>query len=146
MSKEHFLEIRELKKYFGAGRPGLFSRETRFVHAVDDVSFNLKRSEVIALVGESGCGKSTLALLLMGLENPTEGVISFEGRDITHLNDHERKDLRRKIQMIFQDPYESLNPTQTIEEIINEPLLVHGIGKNKQERDERVIKAMEDAG
>ena len=146
MSKEHFLEIRGLKKYFGAGRPGLFSRETRFVHAVDDVSFNLKRSEVIALVGESGCGKSTLALLLMGLENPTEGFISFEGRDITHLNDHERKDLRRKIQMIFQDPYESLNPTQTIEEIINEPLQVHGIGKNKQERDERVIKAMEDAG
>jgi oligopeptide transport system ATP-binding protein len=146
MSKEHFLEIRGLKKYFDADRPSVFSREARYVHAVDDVSFNLKRSEVIALVGESGCGKSTLALLLMGLENPTEGAVLFEGRDITHLSDSERKGLRRKIQMIFQDPYESLNPTQTIEDIINEPLLVHGIAKNKKERDERVKKAMEDAG
>ena len=146
MSKEHFLEIRGLKKYFDADRPSIFSREARYVHAVDDVSFNLRRSEVIALVGESGCGKSTLALLLMGLENPTEGTVLFEGRDITHLNDNERKGLRRKIQMIFQDPYESLNPTQTIEEIINEPLHVHGIAKDKNERDERVKKAMEDAG
>ena len=70
MSKEHFLEIRGLKKYFDAGRPAVFSREARYVHAVDDVSFNLRRSEVIALVGESGCGKSTLALLLMGLGRP----------------------------------------------------------------------------
>ena len=146
MSKEHFLEIRGLKKYFDADRPSIFSQEARYVHAVDDVSFNLKHSEVIALVGESGCGKSTLALLLMGLEDPTEGAVIFEGRDITHLNDNERKDLRRKIQMIFQDPYESLNPTQTIEEIINEPLHVHGIAKNKNERDQRVKKAMEDAG
>jgi oligopeptide/dipeptide ABC transporter ATP-binding protein len=146
MSKEYFLEVHGLKKYFDAGRPSLFSRDTSFVHAVDDVSFNLRRSEVIALVGESGCGKSTLSLLLMGLEEPTEGSILFEGRDITHLKDHERKDLRRKIQMIFQDPYESLNPTQSIEQIINEPLLVHGIGKDKKERDERVKKAMEDAG
>jgi oligopeptide/dipeptide ABC transporter ATP-binding protein len=146
MSTEHFLEIRGLKKYFDAGRPSLFSGEMRHVHAVDDVSFNLRRSEVIALVGESGCGKSTLSLLLMGLEDPTEGSIFFEGRDITHLNDHERKDLRRKIQMIFQDPYESLNPTQSIEEIVNEPLVVHGIGRDKKERDERVKKALEDAG
>jgi oligopeptide/dipeptide ABC transporter ATP-binding protein len=146
MSQEYFLEVRGLKKYFDAGRPSLFSRETRFVHAVDDVSFSLRRSEVIALVGESGCGKSTLSLLLMGLEEPTEGSIFFEGRDTTHLNEHERKALRRKIQMVFQDPYESLNPTQTIEEIINEPLLVHGIAKDKTERDERVKKAMEDAG
>jgi oligopeptide/dipeptide ABC transporter ATP-binding protein len=97
-------------------------------------------------VGESGCGKSTLSLLLMGLEDPTEGTITFEGNDITHLKDHERKELRRKIQMVFQDPYESLNPTQTIEEIVNEPLLVHGIATDKNERDERVKKAMEDAG
>ena len=146
MSQEYFLEVRGLKKYFDADRASLFSREPRFVHAVDDVSFNLNRSEVIALVGESGCGKSTLSLLLMGLEDPTAGSIMFDGRDITHLNDHERKSLRRKIQMVFQDPYESLNPTQTIEEIINEPLLVHGIAKDKKERSGRVIKAMEDAG
>ena len=146
MSKDHFLEVHGLKKYFDAGRPGLFSRETKYVHAVDGVDFTLRHSEVIALVGESGCGKSTLSLLLMGLEEPTEGVISFDGNDITHLNDRERKAVRRKIQMVFQDPYESLNPTQTIEEIVNEPLIVHGIGNNKNERDERVKKAMEDSG
>lgn len=146
MSKDDFLEVRELKKYFDTGRPGLFSRDTRLVHAVDGVSFTLHHSEVIALVGESGCGKSTLALLLMGLEDPTAGSITFEGRDITHLNDQDRKAVRRKIQMVFQDPYESLNPTQTIEEIISEPLHVHGIGADQNDRDERVKKAMEDSG
>ena len=143
---ENFLEIRGLKKYFVAGRSSFFSREERHVHAVDGVSLSLRRSEVIALVGESGCGKSTLGLLLMGLEDPSEGTVKFEDRDITHLNDGQRKDLRRKIQMVFQDPYESLNPTQTIRDIINEPLLVHGIGTTQQERDERVKKAMEDSG
>lgn len=146
MSKEKFLEVRGLKKYFEAGRPALFSKNTRFVSAVDGVDFNLRRSEVIALVGESGCGKSTLALLLMGLEDPTAGTVTFEGQDITHLNDHQRKDLRRKIQMVFQDPYESLNPTQTIEEIVTEPLVVHNLAPHKHERDERVKKALEDAG
>jgi oligopeptide transport system ATP-binding protein len=101
MSWETILEVRELKKYFEAGRPALFSRSVPLVHAVDDVSFDLHKSEVIALVGESGCGKSTLSLLLMGLEEPTEGHITFEGRDITHLNDAQRKGLRRKIQMVF---------------------------------------------
>ena len=143
---EKFLEIRGLKKYFEAGRPSFFSREVDHVHAVDDVSLTLRRSEVIALVGESGCGKSTLGLLLMGLEEPTDGTVIFENQDITHLNDHQRKELRRKIQMVFQDPYESLNPTQTINEVITEPLLVHGIGDTQEERDERVKKAMEDAG
>lgn len=142
---EKFLEIRGLKKYFPAGRPSFFSREVQNVHAVDGVNLTLRRSEVIALVGESGCGKSTLALLLMGLEDPTEGTVIFEGQDITHLNDSQRKGLRRKIQMVFQDPYESLNPTQTIEEIVLEPLEVHGIG-NAAERHERVTKALEDAG
>jgi len=143
---QKFLEIRDLKKYFEAGRPSLFSRETRHVHAVDGVNLTLRRSEVIALVGESGCGKSTLGLLLMGLEEPTAGEVIFEDQDITHLKDHQRKDLRRKIQMVFQDPYESLNPTQSIEEIITEPLIVHGIGASYEDRRERVVKAMEDAG
>lgn len=143
---EKILEIRDLKKYFEAGRPGFFSREMKHVHAVDGVNLTLRRSEVIALVGESGCGKSTLGLLLMGLEEPTDGTVIFEGMDITHLKDHQRKDLRRKIQMVFQDPYESLNPTQTIEEIVTEPLIVHGIGTTYEDRHERVVKAMEDAG
>ena len=145
MSVEKILEVRGLKKYFEVGRPSLFSRKTESVHAVDGVDMTLHRSEVIALVGESGCGKSTLALLLMGLEDPTDGTVVFEVRDITHLNDSQRKPLRRKIQMVFQDPYESLNPTQTIEEIVTEPLKVHGLG-NAPDRAERVRKAMEDAG
>lgn len=147
MSAESFLEVQGLKKHFDAGRPGIFSRDMRKVHAVDGVDFTLRRSEVIALVGESGCGKSTLALLLMGLEYPTAGSIKFEGMDITHLTDRERKekDLRRKIQMVFQDPYESLNPTQTIEEIVTEPLLVHNM-VNLPDRDERVRKALDDSG
>jgi oligopeptide/dipeptide ABC transporter ATP-binding protein len=146
MTRQTLLEVEGLKKYFDAGRPGLFSKDAAVVHAVDGVDLTLHKGEVIALVGESGCGKSTLALLLMGLEDPTVGKISFEGRDITHLNDRERKDVRRKIQMVFQDPYESLNPTQTIEEIITEPLIVHGIGKDQAEREDRVKKALEDAG
>ena len=145
MNAEKILEVRGLKKYFEVGRPSLFSRKKESVHAVDDVDLTLRRSEVIALVGESGCGKSTLALLLMGLEDPTDGAILFEDSDITHLNDSQRKPLRRKIQMVFQDPYESLNPTQTIEEIVTEPLKVHGLG-DAADRAERVRKAMEDAG
>lgn len=145
MSTENFLEVQGLKKYFEVGRQSFFSRQTRSLHAVDGVDFTLQRSEVIALVGESGCGKSTLALLLMGLEDPSDGKVLLQGRDITHLNDVQRKDLRRKIQMVFQDPYESLNPTQTIEEIVTEPLVVHDIA-NTPDREERVRKAMEDAG
>src|SRR5512145_1921259 len=123
MPDDFILEVRKLKKYFQAGRPGLFSRSEQFVHAVDGVDLQLRRGEVIALVGESGCGKSTLSLTLMGLEEATEGSIFFEGRDITHLTERERKSIRQRIQMIFQDPYESLNPTQTIETIVTEPLI-----------------------
>ena len=146
MSSDIILEVKNLKKYFQAGRPGWFSRQEEFVHAVDDVNLKLQRGEVIALVGESGCGKSTLSLTLMGLEEPTEGTIFFEGRDITHLDQKERKAVRQRIQMIFQDPYESLNPTQTIEEIVAEPLQVHGLSTKPSERRERVRRALEDAG
>jgi peptide/nickel transport system ATP-binding protein len=146
MTQDYFLEVQNLKKYFLAGKPNLFSRQTRYVHAVDDISLELERGEVIALVGESGCGKSTLALTLMGLEKSTEGKIIFEGIDITHADEKAQKLLRQRIQMVFQDPYESLNPTQTIEEIVAEPLVVHKIAANADERRERVVKALEDAG
>src|SRR5688572_26178908 len=106
MIDDIILEVRNLKKYFLAGKPGWFSRREDFVHAVDGVSLQLRRGEVIALVGESGCGKSTLALTLMGLEETTEGTIFFEGKDITHVSEKERKAVRQRIQMIFQDPYE----------------------------------------
>jgi len=143
---DYILEVKKLTKYFQAGRPGWFSRTEDFVHAVDDVDLQLKRGEVIALVGESGCGKSTLSLTLMGLEEATEGTIHFEGRDITHATPKERKAIRQRIQMVFQDPYESLNPTQTIEEIVSEPLVVHGITSNADERRSRVLRALEDSG
>ena len=146
MSNDFILEIKNLKKYFQAGRPGLFSANEKRIHAVDDVDLQLRRGEVMALVGESGCGKSTLSLTLMGLENVTEGSVIFEGKEITHLNDAERKKVRQRIQMVFQDPYESLNPTQTIEEIVSEPLVVHGIAPDLDERRERVRRALEDAG
>jgi oligopeptide/dipeptide ABC transporter ATP-binding protein len=146
MNNDYIIEVRNLKKYFRAGRPGWFSRNENFVHAVDDVDLKLKRGEVIALVGESGCGKSTLSLTLMGLEEATEGTIIFEGKDVTHAGARERKAMRQRIQMVFQDPYESLNPTQTIEEIVTEPLVVHGLGSNAEERRARVVSALEDAG
>jgi len=146
MMPDYFLEVVDLKKHFLAGRPGIFSHRQEHIHAVDGVDLQLRRGEVVALVGESGCGKSTLALTLMGLEEPTGGRIIFESRDITHADEHARKILRQSIQMVFQDPYESLNPTQTIAEIVAEPLEVHGLVHTKAEREARVVKALEDAG
>lgn len=147
MANEFILEIKNLKKYFQVGRPGWFSKAAEsVVHAVDDVTLQLKPGEVIALVGESGCGKSTLSLTLMGLEEATAGQIIFNGVDITHATNEERKVFRQKIQMIFQDPYESLNPTQTIEEIVSEPLVVHGLARDLHERKARVLRALDDSG
>ena len=141
------LEVTGLKKCFSAEKQGLFfGGKERIVHAIDGVDLNLSRGEVLAVVGESGCGKSTLALTLMGLEHPTEGKIIFEGTDYSSLNDAGMKRVRRRIQMIFQDPYESLNPTQSIEEIVTEPLQVHELGRNKEERRAMTIRALEDSG
>jgi oligopeptide/dipeptide ABC transporter ATP-binding protein len=144
--QDYFIEVQGLKKYFQAGRPNLFRRTVERVYAVDGVDLQLRRGEVVAIVGESGCGKSTLALTLMGLEEATAGKIVFESNDITHAGEQARKLLRQKIQMVFQDPYESLNPTQTIEEIVAEPLDVHGLTHGKAEREAKVVKALEDAG
>ncbi|MCI0399318.1 MAG: ABC transporter ATP-binding protein [Chloroflexi bacterium] len=140
------IEVTNLRKLFLAKRSGLFDREEKFVHAIDGVSFTVGRGEVLALVGESGCGKSTLALTLMGLERPTSGSIKIADQEITALNGRGLQTVRRHIQMIFQDPYESLNPMMTIGDIVAEPLLVHKLARNKQERQTRVLRALEDAG
>ncbi|MCB0014704.1 MAG: ABC transporter ATP-binding protein [Anaerolineales bacterium] len=138
--------VKNLRKLFPVRQQSLFQREERFVHAVDDVSFDVKRGEVLALVGESGCGKSTLALTLQGLEKPTSGQIQINGQSLPDLNSKGLKQLRRQIQMIFQDPYESLNPMMSIGDIVMEPLQVHQLGKNRAERLETAAAALEDAG
>ncbi|MEZ4864689.1 MAG: ABC transporter ATP-binding protein [Caldilineaceae bacterium] len=140
------LVAQDLRMLFPVGRSRLLGGEALFVHALDGVSFALDQQEVLAVVGESGCGKSTLALTLMGLEQPTAGQIFFEGKEVTHAAGAERKALRRRMQMIFQDPYESLNPMMTIGEIVAEPLVVHGLGGSKAERMALVTRALVDAG
>ncbi len=140
------LEVRNLEKRFLIRRGWLWWAREGAVRAVDNVSFDLQRGEVLGVVGESGCGKSTLALTLLGLESPTAGSIVFEGRQTSSLSNAAQKEMRRHIQMIFQDPYESLNPLMTIGDIVAEPLAVHGLAREKGEMRRRVIAALEDAG
>ena len=140
------IEIKALRKYFPIKQTSLFSREEKFVHAVDNVDLVVGVAEVLALVGESGCGKSTLALTLMGLEKATSGSLQVAGQEVTELKGSGLRAMRRNIQMIFQDPYESLNPLMSIGDIVAEPLKVHGLFKDKQARQERVLLALEDAG
>jgi oligopeptide transport system ATP-binding protein len=146
MSESPLLEVRNLRKLFPVKGAGFWRAADKYVHAVDDVSFKLGRGEVLALVGESGCGKSTLALTLMGLEEATEGSVVFDGQDITHLDGPAMKTMRRHIQMVFQDPYESLNPLITVGELVAEPLLVHKLAQSREERASLVRQALEDAG
>ena len=143
MSQPPILEVHNLRKYFPVGNSQLFRPSDKRVHAVDDVSFSLGKGEVLAVVGESGSGKSTLALTLLGLEKPTAGQIIFDGKDVTNLGGAALKVMRRHIQMIFQDPYESLNPLMTIGEIVAEPLVVPGLATRKDARVQRVQKALE---
>lgn len=140
------LQVRDLFKLFPYRSRQFWRAENSFVHAVDGVSFDLMPGEVLGLVGESGCGKSTLALTLMGLEQPTAGTITFAGQEITRLGRKEMKAIRRRIQIVFQDPYEALNPLMTVGEIVAEPLKVHGLYPDRQEREARVQQALLDAG
>ncbi len=138
------LEVKGLKKYFDV-RGGVFSRKVGEVKAVDDVSFTVREGEILGIVGESGCGKSTLGKSILRLIEPTEGEVLFEGLDITRLSQEDLRKLRCDMQMIFQDPYASLNPRHTVEKIIGEPLLVHGM-KSVRERKERVKELLEVVG
>jgi len=122
------LEVADLACHYAVPGGLLRSRPGGVVRAVDGVSFSLARGETFGLVGESGCGKSTLARLVLRLIEPTGGVVRFEGRDITALDGEQLRRLRRHMQIIFQDPFASLNPRMTVGEIVEEPLLVHGIG------------------
>ncbi|MDE1976225.1 MAG: dipeptide ABC transporter ATP-binding protein [Elusimicrobia bacterium] len=141
MSKENapILEIRGLKRHFAVSR-GLFSSKT-MLKAVDGVDFSVMPQESFAVVGESGCGKTTLARLLLALDRPTAGEVLFEGNNIFSLRRGALRRLRRDMQIIFQDPYSSLNPRMTVEELLTEPFVIHGIGA-PGERRERVKRLM----
>jgi len=130
------VQVQSLKKYFPI-RKGVLSREVARVHAVDDVTLSVAEGETLGLVGESGCGKSTLGRCIVRLLEPTAGDILFDGTSIGHLNARKLRPLRREMQMIFQDPYASLNPRKRVGTIISDPLRIHGIGDRK-ERKEKV--------
>jgi peptide/nickel transport system ATP-binding protein/oligopeptide transport system ATP-binding protein len=134
--KRTLLSVRNLKKYFPV-KSGVFMRTTGYVRAVDDVSFSVREGETLGLVGESGCGKSTTGRTVLRLIEPTEGEVEFDGTSLTKLSSEEMRKLRRDMQMVFQDPFASLNPRMTIGDILEEPLIVHGIG-TPQERKEQV--------
>jgi oligopeptide transport system ATP-binding protein len=125
---------------------GLFNNEVASVKAIQGVSLDIKKGETLGLVGESGCGKSTLGRCIIRLIEPTSGNIIFNGKDITHIGGSELRDLRRKLQIIFQDPYASLNPRMTIGSIIEEPLIIHNLFESKKDRMDRIKELAELVG
>lgn len=137
------LQIESVKKHFPI-RSGLLLRQTGTVYAVDGINLKVGAGETVGLVGESGCGKSTLGRTVIRIYDPTEGSIRFDGRDVTHFKGDELLSFRRNVQMIFQDPYSSLNPRRTIANIIEQPLVVHGIPA--AERRKRVLELLDKIG
>lgn len=137
------LEVQNVKKHFPIPSK-LFSRKKEFVKAVDGVSFTVNKGETLSIVGESGCGKSTTGRMIMKLLDITEGKVIFDGQDITNMTDDQIRPLRKEFQMVFQDPYASLNPRLTIKEILEEPLIVHDV--NKGNRTQRVTELLEVVG
>ena len=136
--KDIILEVRDLKKYFKS--------PTGTLHAVDGVNFSIRRGETLGLVGESGCGKSTIGRLILGLHQSTSGEILFNGQDICRMNKKQLHDLRKDLQIIFQDPFSSLNPRMSIGEIIGEPLRIHAKAQSRAELDKEVSRLMDVVG
>jgi oligopeptide/dipeptide ABC transporter ATP-binding protein len=143
---EPLVEVRDLVKHFPLTRGVVFRRRIGEVRAVDGVSFDVLRGETLGIVGESGCGKSTTARLLLRLMDPTGGSVKFEGTEIAHIKGAELKAMRREMQMIFQDPYSSLNPRKTVGTIIGEPFAIHGIKTGEGERKREVRDLMDLVG
>ena len=143
---EILVEVKNLKMYFPVTSGLVFQRTTAFIKAVDDVSFSVKRGETLGLVGESGCGKTTTGRCILQLYKPTEGQVLFEGQELTNLSTRQMREKRREMQVIFQDPYSSLNPRMTAGNIIGEPLIVHGLVSGKNEYRERVADLLQNVG
>ncbi len=144
MAAEQLLEVKNLKKHFPI-KGGVFSKTIGHVYAVDNISFTLKHGETLGLVGESGCGKSTTGRTILRLIEPTEGDITFEGQPITELDKGNMRSLRREMQIIFQDPYASLNPRMTVGSIVGEPLEIHRIAKGAEKKDQ-VVSLLQKVG
>jgi oligopeptide/dipeptide ABC transporter ATP-binding protein len=142
---EEILDVRNLVKHFPVGR-GLLSGAAGMIRAVDGVSFSIRRGETLGLVGESGCGKTTTGRCILQLERPTAGEVIFQGQDLTKFSLAQLRPIRRKIQVIFQDPYSSLNPRMTVGQIIAEPLAVHGIVATRNAQKARVLELLSRAG
>jgi peptide/nickel transport system ATP-binding protein len=143
------VSVRDLKTYYsirGSFAQRLIGREAGSVRAVDDVSFDLREGEVLGLVGESGSGKTTLGRTLLGLVRATDGSVMFEGRDVTKLSEHELREHRRRMQIIFQDPHASLNPAMTLVQSVGHPLTIHGLAKNRDQVRTRVAEVLEHVG
>ena len=140
---EPLIEVKGLKKYFPVLRG--WRQEKSFVHAVDGVDFSIRQGETLGLVGESGCGKTTVGRLVLKLIEPTEGDIFFEGTNLAHLDKNQIHPMRRFFQIIFQDPFASLNPRMTVSEIVGRPMEIHGLTKRSR-RDEKVCQLLESVG
>ena len=134
----HLLEVQGLKKYF--------KTNSGLLHAVDNVSFTLDSGKTLGVVGESGCGKSTLGRVILGLLESTDGQVLFDGNDITHATSKERRELRKEMQIIFQDPFSSLNPRMCVSELIADSLKTYKVYSNKQELQNRVFELMDTVG
>ena len=139
------LEIKNLVKFFPI-KKGVFRKTVGWIKAVDDISFEVYEGETLGLVGESGCGKTTTALSILRLEEPTKGQVIFDGKDITKIKKSDMRKERKNMQIIFQDPYSSLNPRMKIKDIIAEGMLTHGILKNTKERYKRVRELLDKVG
>ncbi len=140
------LTVSNLKMHFPITRGIILQRQVGSIKAVDGITFDLMRGETLGLVGESGCGKSTTGRAILQLYEPTDGEVVFEGQDLTNINSGELRRMRRRMQMIFQDPYASLNPRMTVGSIVGEPLEVHKIGGSRREQQQRVQELLEIVG